>query len=90
MPHGLLPIGFKRVFGPQSVDSESIMNLHGSIKDLQNKKAQLYLKLEHRFSENGLIRELWSGMANDVWLQIRSLSALPPSFWNHSRSETCR
>jgi hypothetical protein len=57
------------------------MNLHGSIKDLQNKIVQLYLALEHRFSENGLIRELWSAMANDVSQQIRSLNALPPSFW---------
>jgi hypothetical protein len=63
------------------------MNLHGSVKDLQNKIVQLYLKLEHRFSENGLIRELWSGMANDVSLQIRSLNALPPSFWNQLKKD---
>jgi hypothetical protein len=63
------------------------MNLHGSIKDLQNKIVQLYLKLEHRFSENGLIRELWSGMANDVSQQIRSLNALPPSFWNQLKKD---
>ena len=63
------------------------MNLHGSIKDLQNKIVQLYLKLEHRFSENGLIRELWGGMANDVSLQIRSLNALPPSFWNQLKKD---
>jgi len=63
------------------------MNLHGSIKDFQNKIVQLYLKLEHRFSENGLIRELWSGMANDVSLQIRSLNALPPSFWNQLKKD---
>ncbi len=63
------------------------MNLHGSIKDLQNKTVQLYLKLEHRFSENGLIRELWSAMANDVSQQIRSLNALPPSFWNQLKKD---
>jgi hypothetical protein len=63
------------------------MNLHGSIKDLQNKIVQLYLKLEHRFSENGLIRELWSAMANDVSQQIRSLNALPPSFWNQLKKD---
>ena len=61
------------------------MNLHGFIRDLQNKVVQLYLKLEHRFSENELIRELWSGMANDVSQQIRSLNALPPSFWSQLR-----
>jgi hypothetical protein len=63
------------------------MNLHGSIKDLQNKIAQMYLKLEHRFSENGLIRELWSAMANDITQQIRSLNALPQSFWNQLKKE---
>jgi hypothetical protein len=63
------------------------MNLHGSIKDLQNKIVQLYLQLEHRFSENELIRELWSAMANDVSQQIRSLNALPPSFWNQLKKD---
>jgi hypothetical protein len=63
------------------------MNLHGSIKDLQNKTVQLYLKLEHRFSENGLIRDLWNAMANDVSQQIRSLNALPPSFWNQLKKD---
>ena len=63
------------------------MNLQGSLKDLQNKIAQMYLKLEHRFSENGLIRELWSAMANDVSQQIRSLNALPQSFWNQLKKE---
>lgn len=58
------------------------MNLHGSIRDLQSKMVQLYLKLEKRFSENLLIRELWTAMANDVSEQIRSLNALPQSFWN--------
>ena len=58
------------------------MNLHGSIKDLQNNIVQLYLKLEHRFSENVLIRELWSAMGHDVSQQIQSLNALPQSFWN--------
>ena len=65
------------------------MNLHGSIKELQNKIVQLYLQLEHRFSENELIRELWSGMANDVSHQIRSLNALPPSFWNQLKKDQC-
>jgi hypothetical protein len=63
------------------------MNLHGSIKDLQNNIIQLYLKLEHRFSENALIRELWSAMAHDVSLQIGSLNALPQSFWNQLKKE---
>lgn len=63
------------------------MNLHGSIKDLQNKIVQLYLQLEHRFSESELIRELWSAMANDVSQQIRSLNALPPSFWNQLKKD---
>jgi hypothetical protein len=58
------------------------MNLHGSITEFQNTVVRLYLKLEHRFKENGLIRELWSAMAHDVSQQINSLKALPPSFWN--------
>jgi hypothetical protein len=63
------------------------MNLHGSIKELQNKTVQMYLKLEHRFSENSLIRELWGAMAYDVSQQIRSLNALPLSFWNQLKKE---
>ncbi len=63
------------------------MNLHGSIRDHQNKLVQLYLKLEHRFSENGLIRELWSAMAHDVSQQIQSLNAFSQSFWNQLKNE---
>jgi hypothetical protein len=63
------------------------MNLHGSIKDLQNKIIQRYLKLQHRFSENELIRELWGAMAHDVSQQVTSLSALPQSFWNQLKNE---
>ena len=41
----------------------------------------MYLNLEQRFSENHIIRELWSAMAHDVSQQIHSLDALPQSFW---------
>lgn len=47
----------------------------------------MYLKLEQRFSENNLIRELWSTMAHDVSQQIRSLDALPQSFWNQLKKD---
>jgi hypothetical protein len=57
------------------------MNLNGSITDLQNAEIQVYLKLAHRFKDNGLIREFWSAMANDVSQQKSSLKALPISFW---------
>ena len=63
------------------------MNLHGSIKELQNTIVQLYLKSEHRFSENLLIRELWSTMAHDVSLQISSMNALPNSFWSQLKQD---
>ena len=63
------------------------MNLHGSIKELQNKIFQLYLKLADRFSENGLIRELWGAMAHDIEQQVRSLNALPQSFWNQLKKD---
>jgi hypothetical protein len=63
------------------------MNLHGSISELQNTIVQLYLKLEHRFSENSIIRELWSAMAHDVSQQINSLNALPHSFWNQLKQD---
>jgi hypothetical protein len=64
------------------------MNLHGSIKELQNTIVQLYLKSEQRFSENSLIRELWSTMAHDVSQQISDMNALPHSFWNLLRQES--
>jgi hypothetical protein len=63
------------------------MNLQGSIKDLQNTIAGLYLKLEQRFSENQLISELWGAMAHDVSQQILSLNALPKAFWNQLKKD---
>ena len=58
------------------------MNLNGSIREIQNKIQQRYLKLEQRFSGNTLIRETWAAMAGDISQQIRSMGALPQSFWN--------
>jgi hypothetical protein len=63
------------------------MNLHGSIKELQNTIVQIYLKTEQRFSENSLIRDLWSKMAHDVSQQISSMDALPHSFWSQLKPE---
>ena len=63
------------------------MNLHGSIADLQKASIQLYLKLQKRFKDNVLIRELWESMAGDVSQQKDSLKALPPSFWNQLQKE---
>ena len=69
------------------VERERPMNLLGSIKENQNTIVQLYLKLEHRFSENTLIRGLWNTMAHDVSQQINSLNALPQSFWNQLKQD---
>ncbi len=66
---------------------ERNMNLHGSIADLQKSAIQLYLKLQQRFKDNVLIRELWSSMADDLSQQKSSLKALPPSFWNQLHKE---
>jgi len=63
------------------------MNLNGSIADLQKSAIKLYLKLQQRFKENVLIRELWSSMANDLTQQKSCLKALPPSFWNQLQKE---
>jgi hypothetical protein len=63
------------------------MSLNRSIADLQKAAIQLYLKLQQRFKENVLIRELWSAMANDLSQQKNSLKALPPSFWNQLQRE---
>lgn len=85
---GFLPFSDVRVIGSQFVGKrERHMNLHGSIKELQNTIVQLYVKLEQRFSENRLISELWSAMAKDVSQQILSLNALPQSFWNELKKE---
>ncbi len=62
------------------------MNLHGSIREIQNRIQQRYLKLEHRFSGNALIRETWAAMAGDLSQQIRSMSAFPQSFWNQLKN----
>jgi hypothetical protein len=64
------------------------MNLHGSIKELQNTIVQLYLNSEQHFSENSLIRELWSTMAHDVSQQISSMNALPHSFWSQLKQDS--
>ncbi len=61
------------------------MNLHGSIRGLQKRLSQLYLKLGQRFSENNIIRDVWNAMQLDVSRQISSLDVLPPSFWNQMR-----
>jgi hypothetical protein len=63
------------------------MNLRGSATELQNTLAQLYLKLEQRFNENRLVRELWSGMAHDILQQIASLKMFPPSFWSQLKKD---
>jgi hypothetical protein len=57
------------------------MNLQGSITENQSALYKMYLKLEQRFTDNILIRELWSSMAQDVSQQLSSLKGLPVSFW---------
>jgi hypothetical protein len=63
------------------------MSLRGSITGLQGAIVQLYQKLHQRFSENKVISELWTAMAHDLAQQIRSIDALPPSFWNRLKDE---
>jgi hypothetical protein len=75
------------LIGNANVKRERLMNLNGSVTELQNKLAQMYLKLEQRFKENGLVRELWTAMAHDVLQQVKSLKALPPSFWNQMKKD---
>jgi hypothetical protein len=66
------------------------MNLQGSITELQDTIDQLYLELQKRFSENQLIRDVWSSMAQDITQQKRSMSAIPNSFWNQLKNEQDR
>ncbi len=82
------PPSFIRAFGPQPfVRIEYIiMNLRGSITELQDRISKLYLKHKQQFSENILIRDLWSAMAKDVDRQTSSLEALPVSFWNQLKN----
>ena len=63
------------------------MNLQGSITELQESIAKLYLDLEQRFRENPLIRDLWSAMAHDMTQQKHSTNALPPSFWHQLKDK---
>jgi hypothetical protein len=63
------------------------MNLYGSITQVQNTIFQLYVRLEQRFGENKLIRELWSAMAHDVSQQISSLNELHSSFWHKLKDD---
>jgi hypothetical protein len=65
----------------------AIMNLHGSITELQNAIVQLYHDLQTRFIENRMISELWTAMAHDITQQISSLNALPSSVWNRLKNE---
>jgi hypothetical protein len=64
------------------------MNLHGSINKLQTAIVELYQELQTRFLDNKMISELWNAMAHDVSQQIKSLDALPSSFWNHLKNES--
>ena len=86
-PQNPLPALSESLVGNLDVKRERLMNLHGSIIEIQNTIAHRYLQLEHRFKENGLIRELWASMANDLSQQINSLKALSPSFWNHLKGD---
>jgi hypothetical protein len=63
------------------------MTLHGSITELQETIIKLYLNLKHGFSENQLIRDLWSAMAQDITQQKSSMSAIPQSFWNKLKDD---
>ncbi|HSW39264.1 MAG TPA: hypothetical protein VLL97_07210 [Acidobacteriota bacterium] len=62
-------------------------SLKSFITEHQNSAYQLYLKLEHRFTENNIIRGQWNAMANDIFLQIESLKAFPQSFWNQIKTD---
>jgi hypothetical protein len=63
------------------------MSLQGSISGLQETLAKLYLDISQRFSENQVIRDLWSAMAHDLSQQKHSMALLPPSFWHKLKEE---
>ncbi len=63
------------------------MSLQASITGLQEKLAKLYLELEHRFSENQIIRDLWNAMSHDIAEQMHSMTLLPNSFWAKLKTE---
>jgi hypothetical protein len=63
------------------------MSLQGSIADLQETLAKLYLELGQRFNDNPIIRDLWSAMAHDITLQKQSMILLPHSFWNKLKDQ---
>ncbi len=58
------------------------MNLQGSIANLQNSSARLYVEIAQCFKENSLIRDIWLEMARDKEQQGASLKSLPPQFWS--------
>ena len=63
------------------------MTLQGSITELQENVAELFAKLETRFTENQLIRDLWTAMSHDISHQIQTMKALPSSFWKQIKDE---
>jgi hypothetical protein len=69
------------------IERERFMNLQGSITELQDTIIRLYNELQQRFSENQIVRDLWSAMAQDITQQKYSISALPHSFWTQLKDE---
>jgi hypothetical protein len=63
------------------------MTLQDSITELQENVADLYAKLETRFTENQLIKDLWTAMSHDISHQILTMKALPSSFWKQIKGE---
>jgi hypothetical protein len=63
------------------------MSLQGSISDLQETLTKLYLDIEQRFTENLIIRDLWSAMAHDIMQQKQSMALLPHSFWKSLKDD---
>jgi hypothetical protein len=59
------------------------MSTRAPIEQLLESGIRLYSILSQRFTENDLVRQIWSDLAHDLQLQVQAVRSLDAEFWNH-------